>query len=109
MLWEILLCAVAAAAVLGLFWLLLAQLLLPLRAKDACLLLLGRDGGDGLEHSTRAYLLLKSAGALEGPLYLVDDGLSEDGLALAQQLTQLDDSIRLCPLSLLEAELQIQK
>ena len=106
MLLEILFCALAAAALLGLLWLLLAQLLLPIRAKDACLVLLGRGDGEGLEQNCRGYLLLKTAGALSAPLYLVDDGLSEEGLALAKQLTMLSGSIRLCPLDALQTLLK---
>ena len=106
MLWEILLCALAAALILGLLWLLLAQFLLPIRAKEAFLVLLGQGDGENLEQNCRAYLLLRSAGMLRRPLLLVDDGLSEEGLALARQLTLLDSSILLCRFADLQQTVQ---
>ena len=105
MLLEILFSALAAAALLGLLWLLLAQLLLPIRAKDACLVLFGRSDGDDLEQNCRGYLLLRHIGALDAPLFLIDDGLSAEGRKLAMQLTELDESIRFCPPDPLQTQL----
>lgn len=93
---EILLCAVAAALVLTLLWLLCAQLLLPIRSKNAVLLLRGSGDGETLEQDCRAYLLLRSIGAFARPLCIVDDGLSDEGRKLAEQLLTLDANIHLC-------------
>jgi hypothetical protein len=83
MILEICLCALAAAAVLVLLWLLCAQFLLPVRTKNVYLLLLGRADGETLEQDCRAYLLLKNAGVIQRPLIIVDDGLNSDGQRLA--------------------------
>ena len=96
MLLEILICALAAAAVLVLLWLLCAQFLLPVRTKNVWMLLVGQGDGATLEQDCRAYLLLKTAGALCRPLVIVDESLSEEGRSLAERLTSLDGSIRLC-------------
>lgn len=96
MLLEILLCALAAAAMLTLLWLLCAQFLLPIRTKNVWLLLRGCGDGDTLEQDCRAYLLLRTAGAIKRPLVIVDDGLNEEGRLLAERLTELDGDIRFC-------------
>lgn len=96
MLWNILLCAGLAAAVLALLWLLCAQFLLPIRAKNVWLVLVGRGSGETLEQDCRAYGMLKTAGALHRPLLLIDAGLNAEGRALAERLTTIDPAILLC-------------
>lgn len=109
MILEICLCALAAAAVLVLLWLLCAQFLLPVRTKNVYLLLLGRADGETLEQDCRAYLLLKNAGVIQRPLIIVDDGLNSDGQRLAGELTRLDSAITLCPRDSLEEILKAQE
>ena len=96
MIGEVLLCALLAAALLVLLWLLCAQVLLPIRTKNTFVLLLARGDGAGLEQDCRAYLLLRNVGAIRRPLLLIDDGLTDEGRRLAEQLTELDSRILLC-------------
>ena len=103
---EILLCALGAAAVLGLLWLLLAQLLLPMQTKQSFLVLPCRGDGETVEQDCRAYLLLRSIGALQQPLLLVDSGLSEEGKRLAGLMTTLDPSIELCQAQALQSRME---
>lgn len=105
---EILLCALGAAAVLVLCWLLLARLLLPMQTKQSFLVLPCRGDGDTMEQDCRAYLLLRSIGALQQPLLLVDSGLSEEGRRLAGLMTTLDPSIELCQPQALQARLRYE-
>jgi len=96
MLLEILLCAALTVLLLGACWAAAAVCLLPVTGKELCVVLSAFGSGSSLEQQCRAYLLLKRFGILRRPLYMTDMGLSEQGRLLAERLTGLDESIRLC-------------
>ena len=93
---QILLCAALTLLLLGLGWGLRAVCLLPVTGKQLCMVLSARGDGESLEQQCRAYLLLRSFGLLRRPLVLVDAGLSEQGLRLAELLSGQDENILLC-------------
>ena len=96
MIWNIIICALAAAGLLAAVWLVCAKYLLPIRTKDAFLVLAARGRGEALEQQCRAYLLLKNAGILQRPLLIVDLGLDTEGRCLAQLLKGMDGQISVC-------------
>ncbi len=97
MLWSILGFAAATAALAALGCLLWARLLLPLRMEDMIALLPGSGDGARLEQNVRACLLLKRWGILRQNVWIIDQGLTEEGRRVAARLTGLDSTIRLYP------------
>lgn len=95
MLWNCLFAAALIAALAMLGCLCRALVLLPMRAKDAVILLPGRGAGEDLEQNVRSCLLLRRWGVLRQEIVIQDRGLNPEGLALARQLTELDAGIRL--------------
>ena len=95
MLWNCLFAAALIAALAMLGCLCEALVLLPMRAKDAVILLPGRGNGGDLEQNVRACLLLRRWGVLRQQIVILDRGLDPEGLALAKRLTALDEHIRL--------------
>ncbi len=95
MLWNCLFAAALIAALAMLGCLCKALVLLPMRAKDAVILLPGRGNGGDLEQNVRACLLLRRWGVLRQQIVILDRGLDPEGLALAKRLTALDEHIRL--------------
>ena len=77
MLWNCLFAAALIAALAMLGCLCKALVLLPMRAKDAVILLPGRGNGGDLEQNVRACLLLRRWGVLRQQIVILDRGLGK--------------------------------
>ncbi len=96
MLLNILLCTLAAAGLILLGWALGAALLLPIKSREAFMVLTAAGDGSHLEQQCRAFLLLRSAGLLRRPLIIVDNGLTPEGQTIASALKNTYTDICLC-------------
>ena len=85
MIWKLLGCAALTAALALTGLLLRCWALLPL-GSGAVTLLEGRGDGGELEQNLRSFLLLKRLGLVRHPVVILTDGLSPEGLALAERL-----------------------
>ena len=83
--WKLLGCAALTAALALMGLLLRCWALLPL-GSGAVTLLEGRGDGGELEQNLRSFLLLKRLGLVRHPVVILTDGLSPEGLALAERL-----------------------
>ncbi len=77
-------------------WILLSRLALPIRG-PMTLLLSVRDGAEETEQTLYALRCLMDLGAAELRLYLVDQGLTEQGRARCEQLARLHHAILCTP------------
>lgn len=86
MIWQILLCALAAAGLLLVFWLLGGLLLLPLRLRHGYVVLFVDETAQHLEQSMRALSWLSGSGLLSAPTLLVDCEKNPQLTCLAKRL-----------------------
>lgn len=109
MIWSILLCALCTVGLLTAIWLLAAACLLPVRDNDTYMVLPACGDGERLEQQCRAYLLLNTVGAIQRPLLVADNGLTEQGKTVARLLASDHAQIRLCSFAELEGILHTEK
>ncbi len=86
---ELLLVLLAAFGLAVAIWLGLGRLVLPVPCPVRAVIV-GRDGGDGLEQTVRGLLWLRRSGCWKGTVVIADGGLDPPGLALARTLAQRD-------------------
>ena len=107
MLEGILIAFFAAAGLVFLVWCLFGLLLTPVFGDNMVTLCYCQGDGAHLEHQARAYGWLRE-GKLKGSrLVLVDCGLDEEGLSVAQLLRRDYDWIDYCPQPALEDYLEL--
>ena len=77
----------AAFGLVSLGWLALGALLLPGRCA-ARFVVSARGGGEGLEQTVKGLLWLRRTGLWRGGIVIEDQGLDEDGAAIARALAE---------------------
>lgn len=77
----------AALGLLGLCWLLLGRLLLPIPLA-LTVSLTGYGDGVGLEQGVKALHWLRRTGLWRGEILILDGGMSPQGLAVARRLVE---------------------
>lgn len=111
---EIVLSLLAVTGLLALGWLCFGRLLRPMGGKGAVTLLPARGEGEDLEQALTGLLWLRGAGLTVGRVVVVDLGMTHQGQALAQLLTEQETGVYFCPSeelpqcmeALLEAEIE---
>ncbi len=93
MLVELVVCALAAAGIVLVIWVIGAALLLP--AREDCVLLEARGDAEDLQQRVRSYRFLCDSGLMRTRILVVDCGLSQLGRERAQRLAE-DETIELC-------------
>lgn len=88
MFWQLLLCALAAAGLLMLFWIAIGALLLPVRLKNGCILIMVEENADRLEHRVRACAWLIETGLISGTVILADTQRDPQATMLAKRLSE---------------------
>lgn len=88
MVWQILLCALAAAGLLFLLWVAIGLLLMPLRLGHGFVLLFVQENADHLEQSMRAASWLIGSGLLRTTVLLADTQGSLQVTELAKRLSE---------------------
>lgn len=106
---ELLLGALLTAAVILLTGLVLGWLLLPLRPAGLWSVFAATGDGADLEQTCYAWLFLRRFGVFRQRLILVDFGLSAEGRAIAEALTNLSPEICLSDPAGLETILNLQQ
>lgn len=106
---ELLLGALLTAAVILLTGLVLGWLLLPLRPFGLWSVLTATGDGADLEQTCYAWLFLRRLGIFRQRLILLDFGLSAEGRAIAEALTNLSPEICLSDPAGLETILNLQQ
>ena len=86
---ELFLSLMAAFGLASLLWLGVGWLLLPLR-DPVRIVLEAHGGGEELEQAVRGLLWLRRTGLWRGTVVIRDDGLNDQGLALAHALSLRD-------------------
>ncbi len=107
MLGTILLIFFALAGLLFLIWALFGLLLTPVFGEEMVTLCYCQGDGGDLERQVRAYGWLRDERVSGGRLVIVDCGLDEQGLCLAQLLRQDYDWLDYCPRPALEDYLEL--
>ena len=95
-LWEIVLALLAAAGALAAGWALFGALVTPLPEHCVYTVILARGDGEELERVVRGLRCLRS-GREENPVFLLDDGLTPRGFAVAEALMREEGDLILCP------------
>ncbi|MCQ2418607.1 MAG: hypothetical protein MJ085_02370 [Clostridia bacterium] len=88
MIWQLLLCALAAAGLLMLLWIAIGTLLLPVRLKGGCILLPVEENADRLEHHVRACAWLIESGLIRSTVILADTQHDPQVTMLAKRLCE---------------------
>lgn len=81
MVWQILLCALAAAGLLLLLWAVIGTLLLPFSMRHSCMVIFVDGNERRLEQQVRAFAWLTDCGFLRSRLLLVVDNSQQWELA----------------------------
>ncbi len=87
MVWQILLCALAAAGLLLLVWAVVGTLLLPFSLGHSCMVIFVNGNERRLEQQVRAFAWLTNCGLLRSRLLLVADNTQQ--LDLAQHVASV--------------------
>lgn len=88
MILQLLLCALAAAGLVMLFWLALGALLLPVRLKNGYLLIPVEENAERLEQRLRGCAWLIESGLVSVTVILADSQQNEQTTALAKRLCE---------------------
>lgn len=75
-------------------WIFFGKLLTP-TPRGVHIFIHSQGDGEALEQSIRSLIWLRSMGLLTCPIFIVDGGLSPQGLALAQRLCDRWDNVSL--------------
>ena len=86
MVWEVMITALCAVGLALCGWWLLGRLLRPLPKAAVWAVIPGWNDGDGLEHTVRALVWLRSMGLLNCPIVIADMNLTPAGRELAARL-----------------------
>lgn len=85
---QLLLCALAAAGLVMLFWLALGTLLLPVRLNDGCILIMVEENAERLEHRLRGCAWLIESGLVSATVILADAQRNKQATNLAKRLCE---------------------
>ena len=83
---EVLLTALCSAGLALAAWWLFGRLLRPIPGTQMRVVLRGEGDGSGLEQAVRSLMWLRSLGLLSCPVTILDEGLTDEGRWLAQEL-----------------------
>lgn len=86
MIWQLLLCALAAAGLVLLLWIAIGKLLLPVRMKNGCILFTVEENAGRLEHQLRACAWLIGSGLVSCTVILADTQTDPQATSLAKHL-----------------------
>lgn len=92
---QVIVCALAAAGLLLIVWCAVGRLLLPVSG-DAVSVYAINGSEKELTQTVRAFEWLCQSGLLAGTLYVLDDEGDEALSALARELCEATDCVRLC-------------
>lgn len=93
MLFDILVCGLAAAGIILLLWCLIGFFLLPLEGTGLVTVFRASGDGQDLERQVRGHAFLKNAGVIGASLVIVDYGLDSAGVEAAGALAQEYDFV----------------
>lgn len=96
---HVVIAILAAAGLLALSWLLLGRILAPVGGRGGgrvVAVLPASGGGETLEHDVTGLLWLRGGGMARFSIVIADQGLDEQGRALAEILAQRDPGVALC-------------
>ena len=87
---ELLVGLLAAFGLVCLGWMAFGAMVLPVGSEGVATraVITASGGGEGLEQALSALLWLRRSGLWNGEIFLEDDGLNEEGKALAVRLAQ---------------------
>lgn len=83
MVWQILLCALAACGILLVLWIVIGLMLMPFAPRNSCMILWVHSNRDRLELQVRAYGWLLNTGLVRSKLLLIAADEEEAELARA--------------------------
>lgn len=102
---EIIVAFLAAGGLLVLGWGLFGRLLTPIAGERVWAVVQARDGAEWLEHDVAGLLWLRKSGMAGFTIVIMDEGLDENGRAVAAALIDRESNIRLCVAGSLEENL----
>ena len=105
-LFEVLICSLAAAGLILIAWAILGSLLLP--AHQNCVHICHVQRADDVERCVRAYLWLHASGLVKGQLVLLDLGLDDIQIVKAKKFAQMYDMVVYCTVSTLQTYLELE-
>lgn len=93
---EMIVAFLATGGLLFLCWVLFGRLLAPVAGDNVCAVVRSSGAGEHLEHDVSGLLWLRAGGLCKPAIVILDEGLDDDGLAIATALMQRETGIRLC-------------
>ena len=96
MLQDIVICTLSAAGVLLLIWLLIGHFVLPLDARECCVVLSAHGDAEHLPQQLRACRYLQESGVLRGRLIMADYCMTELGKKQLLLLQQDHQEVEIC-------------
>jgi len=94
---EIILAFLSGIGLLGLGWLLFGRALTPAGGAAGIAVIPSSGDGEELEQAVMGLLWLRGGGLFRGTVVIADEGLSENGRAVASALTLREPNILICP------------
>lgn len=102
---EIIVAFLAAGGLLALCWGLFGRLLTPVTGERVWAVVRACGGAESLEQDVAGLLWLRKTGLAGFGVVIVDDGLNEEGRAVASALLNREVGLRLCAAGALEKTL----
>lgn len=93
---EMIVAFLATGGLLCLCWVLFGRLLAPVAGDSVCAVVRSSGAGERLEHDVSGLLWLRAGGLCKSAIVIMDEGLDDEGLAIAAALMKREADIRLC-------------
>lgn len=94
MVWQVLVCVLAAAGMLFLAWCVVGALLMPVGGPGMTVIYCARGDAEDLEQAVRSFAWLRGSGVADLPLQVVDCGMAPAARERAERLARAHPFVR---------------